>query len=139
MRCSRYAKAHNVAHFQEHQHCLALSLSDLTVWCYECDKYVKSSALHELLEGAERAKFRDDAHEDAPERPPRPPRVGDSRVGVCYDPRGEKHVFSAGACRLSGDMQVHAGLAALEGPDRVKTALVALTEQNLLSRWVSVW
>lgn len=59
-RCGRYAKKHSLAHWEEKKreqeanltvadaaarkeaigHCLVLGLSDLTVWCYECQAYV---------------------------------------------------------------------------------------------------
>ena len=65
-RCSRYVQACNEAHFFETlgggegedeegrgPHCLALSLSDLSVWCYACNSYVKHDRLMPLLIRAE--------------------------------------------------------------------------------------
>ena len=40
-------------------HCLALSLSDLSIWCHACGAYVKHDRLVPLLEAARRAKFGD--------------------------------------------------------------------------------
>jgi uncharacterized UBP type Zn finger protein len=41
--CGRFANKHMLAHYNEHkltQHCIALSTSDLGLWCYECDSYI---------------------------------------------------------------------------------------------------
>ena len=57
--CSRYVRghmsSHNVANRAEHT--IALSLSDLSVWCYECDTYIKSKLLQSLLLHVEALKF----------------------------------------------------------------------------------
>jgi len=72
--CSRYQNSHGEAHWLEKMcsasadsalapslspdtHCLALSFSDLNVWCYECGSYIKHSALIPLLVEAEATKF----------------------------------------------------------------------------------
>jgi len=51
--CSRYRHGHALEHFQASGHSLAVSLSDLSVMCYACDKYVK----HELAKPALRAIY----------------------------------------------------------------------------------
>lgn len=76
-RCGRYGNRHSLEHWQgskqddEKQitvaqaasgrqargHCLALSLSDLSVWCYECDGYVKHHRITPLVEAMEALKF----------------------------------------------------------------------------------
>lgn len=61
-RCSRYVNGDMSSHFYEtlhldEPHCLALSLSDLSVWCYICESYVKHDVLIPLLFEAEHEKF----------------------------------------------------------------------------------
>ena len=52
--CSRYVKGHMLSEHYEHpsgdfaDHCVALSLSDLSFWCYACDSYITSPALQKL-------------------------------------------------------------------------------------------
>ena len=36
----RYVAGHSLSHSTESEHMLALSFSDLSVWCYCCDNYV---------------------------------------------------------------------------------------------------
>lgn len=55
--CSRYVHSHGVEHFEATAHPLALSLSDLSVWCYECSSYVKMREQWALQEKVYRAKF----------------------------------------------------------------------------------
>ena len=138
--------AHNIAHFREHStHCLALSLADLSVWCYACDKYVKSSGMEEVLHWAQQAKFPDDCQEQNSSSSVSSggseiKRVADEKTGVCYDPRTELHVYDECACKLpaasaaSDGLQIHAPLARLECPDRLKAALTDLGDAHLLSR-----
>jgi len=45
--CSRYVKGHAAVHSQETGHAVALSFSDLSIWCYSCDDYI----IHEHLQG----------------------------------------------------------------------------------------
>jgi NAD-dependent protein deacetylase sirtuin 2 len=58
--CSRYVRGHSLGHFQDKRaeggHEVAISLTDLSVWCYECDSYVASSDVSELLRQLSRAK-----------------------------------------------------------------------------------
>ena len=57
--CSRYVNKHMVDHFQETNHCLTLSYSDLSVWCYGCDNYINSRNvdLHPYVSELHKAKF----------------------------------------------------------------------------------
>jgi len=55
--CSRYVNSHAAAHFETSHHCLALSFSDLSFWCYTCESYIKSPALQPLWAVAYTAKF----------------------------------------------------------------------------------
>ena len=46
-------------------HCIALSLEDLSVWCYECNAYLVHDDLTTLVKQFEQAKFgRDDVYRD---------------------------------------------------------------------------
>ncbi len=61
--CSRYVNGHSETHFFESMsepaaHCLALSRSDLSVWCYACGEYVKHDALYPVLTAAAASKFK---------------------------------------------------------------------------------
>lgn len=40
--CSRYVKAHMVAHNTAENHNIATSLQDLNTWCYKCQSYIMS-------------------------------------------------------------------------------------------------
>eukprot|EP00930_Biecheleria_cincta_P055832 TRINITY_DN42092_c0_g1_i1.p1 TRINITY_DN42092_c0_g1~~TRINITY_DN42092_c0_g1_i1.p1 ORF type:complete len:1250 (-),score=214.02 TRINITY_DN42092_c0_g1_i1:186-3935(-) len=58
--CSRYKKAHMLQHVQTSGHCVALSLSDLSFWCFKCDAYLdvyKISELQPLYSECHLAKF----------------------------------------------------------------------------------
>ncbi|KAL5206937.1 hypothetical protein ABZP36_035146 [Zizania latifolia] len=46
--CSRFINKHMLYHYQETGHCLALSFSDLSVWCFACDSYLDVQAILEL-------------------------------------------------------------------------------------------
>ncbi|KAF8661114.1 hypothetical protein HU200_057220 [Digitaria exilis] len=46
--CSRFINKHMLCHYQEIGHCLALSFSDLSVWCFACDSYLDVQAIAEL-------------------------------------------------------------------------------------------
>ncbi|KAK3136607.1 hypothetical protein QOZ80_5BG0439320 [Eleusine coracana subsp. coracana] len=46
--CSRFINKHMLLHYQEAGHCLALSFSDLSVWCFACDSYLDVQAILEL-------------------------------------------------------------------------------------------
>ncbi|GJQ14941.1 hypothetical protein GpartN1_g6732.t1 [Galdieria partita] len=57
--CSRYVNGHMKEHFTESddgQHAVALSLLDLSLWCFICDSYV-SSVESSLMERFHRVKF----------------------------------------------------------------------------------
>lgn len=55
--CSRYVKEHMVVHSTEHQHVLALSFSDLSVWCYGCEDYVDNELLYPVKNALHQNKF----------------------------------------------------------------------------------
>ncbi|XP_048529234.1 histone deacetylase 6 isoform X2 [Triticum urartu] len=47
--CSRFINKHMLCHYQETGHCIALSFSDLSVWCFACDSYLDAQSILELL------------------------------------------------------------------------------------------
>ena len=46
-----------MTHSESSNHCLALSYSDLSVWCYGCDSYVDNKALYPIKNMAHMDKF----------------------------------------------------------------------------------
>jgi hypothetical protein len=38
--CGRYCRAHALEHAEAAGHCVALSLADLSFWCYACEAYL---------------------------------------------------------------------------------------------------
>ncbi|PSS26135.1 Histone deacetylase [Actinidia chinensis var. chinensis] len=43
--CSRFINKHMLEHYQETSHCVALSYSDLSVWCFSCDAYLDAQVI----------------------------------------------------------------------------------------------
>ena len=76
-RCSRYINGHARSHWEKTKavaqlakkeslevsaddsvgHCIAISLADLSVWCYECSAYLKHPSLDSILRHLEDVKF----------------------------------------------------------------------------------
>ena len=71
-RCSRYVSGHCRNHWLYTRekagetkgkeldcvgHCIAVSISDLSVWCYECDAYIRHPLLKPITERLEFLKF----------------------------------------------------------------------------------
>ncbi|KAL1515124.1 hypothetical protein AB1Y20_004186 [Prymnesium parvum] len=64
-RCSRYVRRHALAHFEETRasdaagrgHHVALSASDLSVWCYLCEAYISNPQVQPHCEAYRRWKF----------------------------------------------------------------------------------
>jgi len=59
--CSRYVEGHAEEHYLENlgndiQHCVAISRSDLSFWCYNCGTYITSPELQRLRKKAEQFK-----------------------------------------------------------------------------------
>lgn len=46
--CSRFINKHMLEHYQQKGHCLALSYSDLSVWCFACDAYLDAQVIQQL-------------------------------------------------------------------------------------------
>jgi hypothetical protein len=121
-RCSRYANSHNLSHWRQSGHNIALSLRDLSIWCYSCEKYVKSALLDDVLAIAEYCR----SHSD-PNSLTNLPSLVLSIQSCClsYDPFTEKH---------SPDLSAPA-ICQLENPKRTKSIIQFLTDQNLLFRF----
>ncbi|XP_050210496.1 uncharacterized protein LOC126660847 isoform X1 [Mercurialis annua] len=46
--CSRFVNKHMLQHYHETTHCVALSYSDLSVWCFACDAYLDAQVIMQL-------------------------------------------------------------------------------------------
>ncbi|CAF2038021.1 histone deacetylase 6 [Brassica rapa] len=46
--CSRFVNRHMLMHHQQTAHCLALSYSDLSVWCFCCEAYLDAQVILQL-------------------------------------------------------------------------------------------
>ncbi|VIO88225.1 Uncharacterized protein BM_BM4007 [Brugia malayi] len=55
--CSRYIAGHAVYHQMRTGHSMALSLTDLSVWCYPCESYVHHEVLIPAKNAAHQSKF----------------------------------------------------------------------------------
>lgn len=82
--CGRYSNKHSLQHWKQTQdeeeatitvsaaaagakafgHCVAIGLSDLSVWCYQCDSYVEHARLRPLVRQMQRLKFGESASLD---------------------------------------------------------------------------
>lgn len=64
--CSRYVNGHGLEHWQDTKadstvgHCVAVSLSDLSVWCYVCQAYVQNPSLMPITRELEQRKQEED-------------------------------------------------------------------------------
>ncbi|KAL1355413.1 uncharacterized protein LOC107488668 isoform X1 [Arachis duranensis] len=46
--CSRFVNKHMLSHSRRTNHCVALSFSDLSVWCFSCDAYLDAQLIPQL-------------------------------------------------------------------------------------------
>lgn len=46
--CSRFINGHMLEHYESTGHCLAISYSDLSVWCFSCDAYLDAQVIAQL-------------------------------------------------------------------------------------------
>ncbi|KAJ4716166.1 Histone deacetylase 6 [Melia azedarach] len=46
--CSRFVNKHMLQHYQQTNHSVALSYSDLSVWCFTCDAYLDAQVIQQL-------------------------------------------------------------------------------------------
>jgi len=66
LHCSRYVKGHAAKHANANaEHCVAVSLSDMSVWCFPCDSYITHPPLKPLLAALSAAKFAPPPNGDA--------------------------------------------------------------------------
>ena len=139
--CSRYAANHSLDHFKETGHCVALSLSDISTWCYECDKYVKHDRLFPILKRMEVLKFGELSlsNPDGAVQAAEPPAV--FMTGLCYDKRTEKHApppapapAAADGGKGSSAAATAAAAAQLDNPRRTRTIVRTLEEMALAAK-----
>jgi len=55
--CSRYVKGHAKQHFKDTSHSIAISFSDLSLWCYSCNDYIAHQNLQSIVQAVSIAKF----------------------------------------------------------------------------------
>uniref|UniRef100_A0A914D754 UBP-type domain-containing protein n=1 Tax=Acrobeloides nanus TaxID=290746 RepID=A0A914D754_9BILA len=55
--CGRYIQAHAAEHFESELHPMALSMADLSAWCYQCEAYVHNEKLLPMKNAAHTSKF----------------------------------------------------------------------------------
>jgi len=55
--CSRYVKGDAQTHFDETSHSIAISFSDLSIWCYSCNDYITHSNLEPFVGEVTKVKF----------------------------------------------------------------------------------
>ncbi|XP_076238215.1 histone deacetylase 6 isoform X2 [Calliopsis andreniformis] len=58
--CARSVNQHGVLHAEESEHPLALSFSDLSVWCYRCEAYIDNPRLYAARNAAHQSKFNEE-------------------------------------------------------------------------------
>ncbi|KAK3193007.1 hypothetical protein Dsin_024317 [Dipteronia sinensis] len=46
--CSRFVNKHMLQHFQQSNHSVALSYSDLSIWCFVCEAYLDAQVIPQL-------------------------------------------------------------------------------------------
>ncbi|KAI6652550.1 Ubiquitin carboxyl-terminal hydrolase 16-like isoform X1 [Oopsacas minuta] len=52
-RCGRYDNQHSLKHYEsEPSHCLTLCVSNYTIWCYKCDRYIAQELIKGKLESS---------------------------------------------------------------------------------------
>lgn len=129
--CSRYVRGHMREHWEisqsdagkekekdspELSHCLAVSLVDLSVWCFACNQYIKHQVFQQLLVRLEILKFGSSslAHTLNLANPL-------PSTGFFYDELHGRH-FPTTAQAIHG----------LEDPKRIQTAYEDVMEKNLL-------
>uniref|UniRef100_A0A915PK87 UBP-type domain-containing protein n=1 Tax=Setaria digitata TaxID=48799 RepID=A0A915PK87_9BILA len=65
--CGRYIAGHAVHHQMRTGHSMALSLTDLSVWCYPCESYVHHEILIPAKNAVHQSKFGFSIPEQKPE------------------------------------------------------------------------
>jgi len=55
--CSRYVSGHAKQHSKDSGHCVAISFSDLSIWCYNCKDYITHANLQSIVDTLSLTKF----------------------------------------------------------------------------------
>ncbi|CAI5448176.1 unnamed protein product [Caenorhabditis angaria] len=55
--CGRFVNEHAIRHYETTNHPMALSLADLSAWCYPCESYVHNPVLTPAKSSAHESKF----------------------------------------------------------------------------------
>jgi len=55
--CGRNVKGHAKEHNTQTSHCIALSLADLSCWCYDCNSYIEHSITNPIVFALHKKKF----------------------------------------------------------------------------------
>ncbi|KAL0231276.1 hypothetical protein GEMRC1_010680 [Eukaryota sp. GEM-RC1] len=55
--CSRYKNKHSLQHYESSNHCIAISLSDLSAYCYLCDSYIIDNNTSSIISTIHTLKF----------------------------------------------------------------------------------
>jgi hypothetical protein len=55
--CARNINQHAMQHAEEFEHPIALSFSDISVWCYGCEAYIDNPRLYAARNAAHQSKF----------------------------------------------------------------------------------
>ncbi|XP_020290831.1 histone deacetylase 6 isoform X2 [Pseudomyrmex gracilis] len=58
--CARYVNQHAMQHAEEHEHPIALSFTDISVWCYGCESYINHPRLYPARNAAYQSKFNEE-------------------------------------------------------------------------------
>jgi len=56
--CCRFKGAHALHHFTTTKHPIAMSFSDLSTWCYECESYIRNPNLSRVFQQVHLDKFK---------------------------------------------------------------------------------
>jgi len=102
--CSRYANGHAKLHYEDTKeeenaaaaaadggevggeavgHCIAVSLADLSVWCYECNAYLHHPKLNVLTKHLEKIKFgKDEVDESGAAKNGEDDETGASKIAI---------------------------------------------------------
>lgn len=137
--CSRYVNEHMLTHYEvtladdtnnpdgvPSGHCAGVSFSDLSVWCYQCDSYVKNPAVLPLLRALHVAKhgfapkggstLDGDADADPAEDPPAEAGGAASHGATPTPAASAPEASSAATTTTSDDVALEAAPTADSGP-----------------------
>lgn len=128
--CSRYVNAHMREHVTNEKHCVCLSFSDISVWCYSCNSYITHATLQPIIKTCQHIKFGPPPEkQDVQELEQALSGLGLNlktpiiaadglRPGLVYDPTMTKHEMASGH---------------VECPQRISRIWSALEHENLVA------